>query len=690
MDHEESPQEQIKLILELFSNGQIQEALDAVEVLIKDYPNESLLFNISGACYAGLGQFDDAVKDYEKAIAIKPDYSKAHFNLGCTLQELGQLDASAKSFEKALVIEPNYAEAHNNLGITLKDLRQLDAAVKSFKKAIAIKPDYVEAHYSLGATFQELGQLDDAVKSYKEVVNIEPDFAEMHNNLGVILNKLNQKDAALKSLETAVAIKPDFAEAHYNLGNALNDLGQLDMATKSYERALAIKPDYAEAHNNLGNTLNDLGQHDDAVKRFEKAIAIQPNYVQAHNNLGDTFHELGQLETATKSYEKVIAIKPDFAEAHNNLGITYQQLGQINDSINQYEKALAINPNYSDVYFNLSYLNKYTFNDSQITKIKSLLSDSKLSLSDRIYLCFALAKVNENLDNQDELFKYLNEANSLNKQKFNYSLDRSKTLFSSVKEMFSSAYSGIEKSLSSEPSTFKPIFIVGMPRSGSTLVEQIISSHHLVHGAGELNNLPDIIAPIARDYVNQGMNKLPETAFLSIRKRYLDVLSNLNVPESVITDKLPLNFQYIGFILSAFPEAKIVHMKRDARATCWSNYNSIFSSPEFGFSNNIEDLTGFYGLYSDLMDYWHQLYPGKIYDMYYEDLTINQEEETRKLIQYCELDWDKNCLSFHQNKRAVQTASSLQVRQKMYQGSSEAWKKHEAYLQPLIKALISY
>jgi hypothetical protein len=256
--------------------------------------------------------------------------------------------------------------------------------------------------------------------------------------------------------------------------------------------------------------------------------------------------------------------------------------------------------------------------------------------------------------------------------------------------MFSSPYLDIEKPLSSEPSAFNPIFIVGMPRSGTSLVEQIISSHHLVHGAGELTNLPSIIGPIATDHVNQDVYKLPEKAFLSIREQYLDVLSNLNVPESVITDKLPLNFLYIGFILIAFPEAKIVHMKRDARAVCWSIYKSNFTNTGNGYSYNIDDLAGFYGLYIDIMNFWHQLFPGKIYDMCYEDLTTNQEEETRKLLQYCELDWDENCLSFHKNKRAVRTASALQVREKMYQGSSEAWKKYEVHLKPLIKALSAY
>jgi len=184
--------------------------------------------------------------------------------------------------------------------------------------------------------------------------------------------------------------------------------------------------------------------------------------------------------------------------------------------------------------------------------------------------------------------------------------------------------------------------------------------------------------------------KLTERTILFIRDEYLDMLNNLNNKEKVITDKLPLNFQYIGFILSAFPEAKIIHLKRDARATCWSNYKYYFVSKNNGYSNNFQDLAGFYGLYEDLMNFWHEKYPNKIYDISYEDLTVNQEEETRKLLDYCDLQWDKNCLNFHTNERAVRTVSALQVRKKMYQGSSEAWKKHWAYIQPLTNALKPY
>ena len=605
MDHKESLQDQINSIIGLFSSGQTQEALHAIDALIKDYPNEPLLYNISGVFYKQTGQLDEAIKTFEKAITINPDY----------------------------------AEAHNNLGVTL----------------------------------QNLGLMDEAITSY----------------------------------ENAIASNPDYAEAHNNLGNIFRELEQLNAAVRSYEKVAAINPDYPEAHFNLGNTLVELEQLETAVKSYEKVIAINPDYHQAHYNLGNTLAELGQLETAIKSYEKVIAINPDHPEAYFNLGSSLQQLGKLDQAINCYEKAISIRPNYSGAYYNLSYLKKYTASDPQISKMQSLISSDDITQSSRIDLYFALAKVNENLDNQDELFKYLHEGNRLLKHELNYSLDRSKTLFSTVKETFSTPYPDIEKSLSSEPSTFKPIFIVGMPRSGSTLVEQIISSHHAVHGAGEFQDLRSLIAPILSDDLIQGSkiastsigsNKiylsskasLPEAAFLSLRKQYLDALAKLNVSESVITDKSLLNFRFIGFILTAFPEAKIVHMKRDARAICWSIYKSNFRSKGNGYSYNFDDLAGFYGLYTDLMDFWHQLFPDRIYDMCYEDLTTNQEEETRKLLEYCEIEWDDNCLNFHNSKRAVKTASALQVRQKMYQGSSEAWKKYKTHLQPLINDLKAF
>jgi len=345
--------EQINSVIELFTSGQIHEALDALDVLSKDYPNESLLLNIRGACYAGLGQKDAAVESYKKAVLLKPDYAKAHYNLGGALQEIDQLHDSVKSYENAITLEPENAEAHNNLGNVYRELNELDSAIQSYEKAIVINANYVEAHYSLGLTFQDLGQLEKTVISYKKVLTIKPEFAGMHNNLGNVYRDLNELDAAVKYYEKAIAIKPDFVEVYYNLGITFQELGQLDAAINSYEGAIAIKSDYAEAHNNLGVAFKELGKVDEAVESHKNAINCKPDYAEAHNNLGIIYLEIGRLAEAVKSYDAALLINPDYIEAHNNLGVAFKDLGNLDEALKSYENALAIKPDYAEALNNL-------------------------------------------------------------------------------------------------------------------------------------------------------------------------------------------------------------------------------------------------------------------------------------------------------------------------------------------------
>ena len=275
----------------------------------------------------------------------------------------------------------------------------------------------------------------------------------------------------------------------------------------------------------------------------------------------------------------------------------------------------------------------------------------------------------------------------------NYSFTTSKKIISIIYKIFAEGPNSIKKSLQTNIVSNKcPIFILGMPRSGTSLVEQILSSHQAVYGGGELSTLMKLCLPLLENKLSneKHTNTHYEKDLLLIREKYLDSLNQLNTSESIISDKTPANFQYIGIILSIFPNAKIIHLKRDPRATCWSIYKSKWSGNGYGFSYNMDDLVGYYGLYSKLMNFWHEKYPGKIYDICYEDLTANQEDETRNLLEYCELDWDDKCLNFHKNKRAVKTASSMQVREKMYQGSSDAWRKYAAHIKPLINGLEPY
>ena len=310
------PQQKINSIIALFSGGQIQEALDAVEALIKNYPNEPLLYNISGSCYKAIGQLDAAVESFEKALAIKPNYIEACYNLGNAFKQFGQLDDAVKSFEKALSIKPDYAEAHNNLGATLKELGQLADAVKSFEKAFAIKPDYIEACYNLGVTFKELGQHEAAVKCYKKALDVNPDYAEAHNNLGVTFKELGQHEAAVKCYKKALDVNPDYAEAHNNLGVTFKELGQHEAAVKSFEKAVVLKPDYAEAYLNCGNVLLGLKRLNEALTSYESAITLDPDldfilgnslHTKMHLCIWDNLANcLNELTKKIKNSEKVL------------------------------------------------------------------------------------------------------------------------------------------------------------------------------------------------------------------------------------------------------------------------------------------------------------------------------------------------------------------------------------------------
>ena len=531
-------------------------------------------------------------------------------------------------------------------------------------------------------------QMEQALSSVNLLINEYPNDSLLFNIRGACYSESGHIDLAITSFERAITLKTDYAEAHFNLGVAFQKIQQIANSVKSYENAIELIHSYPAAHNNLGVIYLSKGEFNSAVKSFEWAIAYSPNYAEAHNNLGKAYQELKQFEKAVQQFEKAVKLNPAYSQAFHNLGVIYENLGLSKKALENYEKAIKHDKYFAEAYRNLSKLRTFSPEDKLITQMQDVITNTNLNLSDKSRLYFALAKVNEDLDNHEEFFNFLNKGNKLRQEALGYSINDSKNFNSKLQQIFSKPIPKIKTKINNT-SNNNPIFIVGMPRSGTTLVEQIIASHCDVHGAGELINLREIITPIIENQFSQNNITLSKEDIIKINQLYSESLSLLEVDEKVITDKMPTNFRLIGYILLAFPQAKIIHVKRDARATCWSNYKHYFTDGN-GFSYNQNDLAEFYTLYSELMDFWHNLFPNKIYDICYEDLTINQKIETKKLLKYCELEWDENCLNFHKNSRAVLTASSLQVRKKIYQGSSNAWRKYEKYLQPLINGLKSY
>ena len=396
-----------------------------------------------------------------------------------------------------------------------------------------------------------------------------------------------------------------------------------------------------------------------------------------------TLKSLNRFKEAEKSYKKTLKLQPDNARAHCNLANIYVELGRFKDAELSYNKAINIKSDFVEAHRYLTTIKKFLSKDEQFFKMQKIYLDKKTSKEDLCQINFGLAKAHEDLNDYKKSFLHLTEGNSIRKKNLNYDINTDKILFKKIK----SSYRAISKnSLESDDLTNKitPIFIVGMPRSGTTLVEQIISSHPLVNAGGELPFIKKF-----GGYLGTEVSKINKFSLRKFRENYLKKLSSISKNCSIMTDKLPHNFRYLGLITAVFPNAKIVHVKRDPIAVCWGNFKQYFESQSLGYCYSLDDTISYYKLYENLMTFWQKSFGNRIYNLNYELLTINQQTETRKLIQHIGLDWNEKCLYPQSNTRTVKTASNIQVRKRVYQGSSEQWKKYEPFIRDKLNYLLT-
>jgi len=395
----------------------------------------------------------------------------------------------------------------------------------------------------------------------------------------------------------------------------------------------------------------------------------------AHRNLGVVLLSLNRVDEAIAHYSRALQIEPGHSEAHFRLGVALRDSGRLEDAIASYSRALELEPGHAEAHRHLSALKTFREGDAQLVQMKALSDSGSLSERERMQLGFALGKAYDDIGDHRAAFQHFSIGNRLRKQTQAFDLATERARFDMIRAAFDGAIPRLEVPTDGNGARPTPIFIVGMPRSGSTLVEQILACHSQVHGAGEI----DVLARAVGDagWPSPGI----EPAQLGVvRKSYLGELSDLEVRQPFVTDKMLDNFLLLGFIFTALPEARVIHTMRDARAICWSAFNHYFGGTGYAYSYSLEDLVAYYRLYADLMTFWERRFPGRIYHLRYETLTENQESETRRLLAHIGLSWEPACLEFHTSHRAVKTASELQVRQKMYRGSSNAWRNYEPYL----------
>jgi len=406
-------------------------------------------------------------------------------------------------------------------------------------------------------------------------------------------------------------------------------------------------PEHQFAWKVLGAVLKQTGRISESLVASQKFVQLEPQDSEAHNNLGNALEELGRLEEAEASYRQAITLKSDYAEAHRHLAL----------------------------------MKRFNSQDEQYSKMQELYLDENISKEQLCHINFGLAKACEDLEDFEQAFRHYREGNELRKNLLNYDISQDIELFNQLKTNYPRIK---QNSLELESLTNKlmPIFIVGMPRSGTTLVEQIISSHSEVTGAGEL-----IFAHKFGGAIALGLSDANTDALLDFREKYLIKLQNFSNHNPIVTDKMPQNFNYIGLIAAVFPEAKIVHVKRNPAAVCWANYKQYFTSKKLSYCYELDDVIKYYRLYKNLMEFWAKQLPNRIYDADYELFTVNQEDETRKLINYIGLDWEDKCLLPQDNTRSVATASTIQIRKKVYQGSSQQWEKYKPFLNGALDGL---
>lgn len=499
--------------------------------------------------------------------------------------------------------------------------------------------------------------------------------------LSIVLKKAGKISESLTASEKLVEITPQDALAHYNLGNTYRELTKFSKAEESYKKAISFKPDLFQAYYNLGIVSKNNYKLEEAEKYYRQAVHLNPNFAEACNNLGTVLDNLSKLDEAEIYYKKAIALKPDFAEAYNNLGTNLEQQGKLNEAQTMYEKAILINPGLTNAHRQLSLIKKFDNYDEHFQQMQKIYLDKNISSEQRCHINFALAKIYEDLENFKKSYQHFSEGNKIKKELLKYNIKNDIELFNQIKLNFQKIEQNTPKIFKNE-NALKPIFIIGMPRSGTTLVEQIISSHSMVTGLGEL--------PFVLQFgyqVTTGLLDSSEESLTKFRNDYLEKLESLRDKNLIITDKMPQNFLYVGLITACFPEAKILHVKRDPAAVCWANYKQWFKSENLGYSYSLEDIVEYYKLYNDLMEFWNKALKNKIYEVDYETLTINQESEIKKLIKYLELNWEESCLSPEKNERNVSTASNIQIRNKIFKGSSQKWKKYKPFLDGVLDNL---
>jgi tetratricopeptide (TPR) repeat protein len=594
------------------------------------------------------------------------------------------LAQSEASCAKILAVEPDHIDAIYLLGVVQATSGRWREALGAFDRVLALKADFPEALANRGIVLGRLGRLEEAANCIAKALTIRPNYAEASYNYGQILFQMKRFADAAAQYEKALALKPSYSEALYGHGNALRVLQRYQEALVSFQKLLAIKPNDAEAFNICGLTLQRLRRFAEAVASFDRAIAIKHDFVDALTNRGTAVQELGRFEDALCEFDKALSLRPDFAEARFNKGLLCLMLGRQDEARDAFETGIKLSPRKSDFYLGLTMCKPFAADDPMIPAMEDLVRAENLDAEERIKVGFALGKALRDIGHFDRAFSQVLQASTLKRAQLAYDEGAALAFFDYLPTIFSSTRMA-EKTGTGDHSQL-PAFIIGLPRSGTTLVEQILASHPRVFAAGEIDDFKSAISKTFGGFPQSLENVSAERLF-ELGQHYLDNLRVLAPAAERITDKSTQNWPFIGLIHLALPNARIVHIHRDPADTCLSSFFTLFAEGHVQ-TYDLAELGHYYRAYAILMAHWRSvLPPGVMLDVQYEELVADFENQARRIIAHCGLEWDDACLAFQKAKRPVKTASAFQVRQPLYSSSIGISRRYLTLVQPLLDAL---
>jgi tetratricopeptide (TPR) repeat protein len=606
-----------------------------------------------------------------------------------SLEKRGDISGAIAGYQRVLQREPANIDALFLLGQAYFDQGQLKAGSELFRKIVTLRPNHAHAHVLLGMALAQLGKPEEALASLDKATSADRNFAMAFGIKADILAALGRDREAVENFQRVLALKPDIAEVHYNFANVLQRLERYQDAIEHYQAALRLRPGLTRVYGNLGRALFSLGRWQDALEYVQRGTQLEPTSAQLHHAMGLIFKELERYQESLASFEKALALNPGDLASLASKGTLLHILGRLNDARAVIKQVIARDPNNTANYLKLTDIAPMKSGDSEITAMENLLTNiGSRSEEEQINLHFALAKAYRDTGKPAQSFEHLVQGNALRRRRTDYVESAVMNHFDRICQVFSPEL--IKSKAGQGNPSEQPIFIIGMPRSGTTLIEQIIGSHTRVCPGGERDAFERALLKVTNSRASEYPDSIPSMTAEqvgAVGAAYLEMMRAIIPVADRFTDKLPGNYMYAGLIHLALPQARIIHVRRDAIDTCVSCFSINFSSSQT-FAYDLVELGHYYRAYEKLMDHWRRVLPPNfMLEVQYEDVINDFENRARQIVTFCGLEWDAKCLAFHKLERAVLTASATQVRQPIYRSSIGRWREYGEQLSPLLDAL---